>query len=119
VSVGDEISYEPVYDHKVQPETLMALPEDQMLAPHIVESAVESAPAQAGTAVGGGKAGHPVTAKTESKMVALIIDPAVVGSELVAPVHPSEIPAFEPPAPEVSAQVPDYERVKRPALGAG
>jgi hypothetical protein len=60
-----------------------------------------------------------VAAKTESKMVALIIDPAVVGSELVAPVHPNEIPAFEPPIPEVSAQVPDYERVKRPALGTG
>ena len=79
---------------------------------------------QAHAAVGGGKAGHgpaarPVAAKTESKMVALIIDPAVVGSELVAPVHPSEIPAFEPPIPEVSAQVPDYERVKRPALGTG
>ena len=34
VEVGDEISYELVYDHRVQPETLMALPEDQMLAPH-------------------------------------------------------------------------------------
>jgi hypothetical protein len=52
-------------------------------------------------------------------MVALIIDPAVVGSELVAPVRPGEIPAFEPPAPEVSAQVPDYKRDKRPALGSG
>jgi hypothetical protein len=96
VSVGDEISYELVYDHKVQPETLMALPEDQMLAPHVTESA-----------------------KAESKMVALIIDPAVVGSEAVAPVRPGEIPAFEPPVPEVSAQVPDYARVKRPALGSG
>ena len=41
VSVGDEITYELVYDHQVQPETLMALPEDQMLAPHIVEAARE------------------------------------------------------------------------------
>ena len=41
MSVGDEITYELVYDHKVQPETLMALPEDQMLAPNIVEAAGE------------------------------------------------------------------------------
>ena len=52
---------------------------------------------------------------TESKMVALVVDPSVVGTELVAPVRPGEIPAFEPPAPAVSAQVPDYERVPRPA----
>jgi hypothetical protein len=49
-------------------------------------------------------------------MVALVIDPSLVGAEPVAPVHPGEIPAFEPPAPAVSAQVPDYERVPRPAL---
>jgi hypothetical protein len=110
VSVGDEITYELVYDHKVQPETLMALPEDQMLAPHIVEAA-----ASAGKAVTGDKS----PAATESKMVALVIDPSVVGTEPVAPVRPNEIPAFEPPAPAVSAQVPDYERVPRPALGAG
>ena len=36
-SVGDEITYELSYDHKVAPETLMDLPEDQMLAPHVVE----------------------------------------------------------------------------------
>ena len=48
-------------------------------------------------------------------MVALVVDPSVVGTELVAPVRPGEIPAFEPPAPAVSAQVPDYERVPRPA----
>jgi len=106
VSVGDEIGYELVYDHKVQPETLMALPEDQMLAPHIVEAG-----ANADRAVTGGR----TSAVTESKMVALIVDPAVVGTELVAPVQPDEIPAFEPPVPEVSAQVPDYERVPRPA----
>jgi hypothetical protein len=110
VSVGDEISYELVYDHQVQPETLMALPEDQMLAPNVVESAPS-----AGQAV---TAGRP-RAATESKMVALVIDPSVVGTALVAPVRPEEIPAFEPPAPAVSAQVPDYERVPRPALGAG
>jgi hypothetical protein len=111
VSVGDEISYELVYDHKVQPETLMALPEDQMLAPHIVEAAASAG----GKAVAGGTAATaaPVTGSnaTESKMVALVIDPSVVGGELVAPVRPHEIPAFEPPAPAVSAQVPDYERV--------
>ena len=43
----------------------------------------------------------------------------VVGNELVAPVRPGEIPAFEPPAPQVSAHVPDYERVPRPAIDAG
>jgi hypothetical protein len=107
VSVGDEIGYELVYDHKVQPETLMALPEDQMLAPHMVEAVPA---ASAGPAVTGGR-----PAATDSKMVALVIDPAVVGSELVAPVHPSEIPAFEPPVPAVSAQVPDYENVPRRA----
>jgi hypothetical protein len=109
VSVGDEISYELVYDHQVQPETLMALPEDQMLAPNVVESA--ASPGQAVT-------GDRPRAATESKMVALVIDPSVVGTALVAPVRPEEIPAFEPPAPAVSAQVPDYERVPRPALGA-
>ena len=108
VSVGDEITYELVYDHTVQPETLMALPEDQMLAPHIVEAA-------AGKAVTGGKP----RAVTESKMVALVIDPEAVGSEAVAPVRPHEIPAFEPPAPAVSPHVPDYERVPKPALGPG
>ena len=89
VSVGDEISYELVYDHQVQPETLMALPEDQMLAPNIVEAA-----ASAGQAVTGDKP----RAVTESKLVALVVDPSVVGTEPVAPVRPGEIPAFEPPA---------------------
>jgi hypothetical protein len=106
VSVGDEITYELVYDHQVQPETLMALPEDQMLAPNIVESA-----ARPGKGVTGAK--PPATAET--KMVALVVDPSVVVNEAVAPVRPGEIPAFEPPAPEISAQVPDYERVPRPA----
>ena len=117
VSVGDEITYELVYDHKVQPETLMALPEDQMLAPHIVEAAAPLA-ATANTP-GAAISGSRPAVTTESKMVALVIDPSVVGSELVAAVHPGEIPAFEPPAPAVSAQVPDYQRVKRPALGGG
>jgi hypothetical protein len=108
VSVGDEITYELVYDHTVQPETLMALPEDQMLAPHIVEAAT-------GQAVTGGKP----RAVTESKMVALVIDPEAVGTEAVAPVRPHEIPAFQPPAPAVSPHVPDYERVPKPALGPG
>jgi hypothetical protein len=108
VRVGDEISYELVYDHQVQPEALMALPEDQMLAPNIVEAA-----ASAGRAV----TGHKPRAATEGKLVALVIDPSVVGTEPVAPVRPGEIPVFEPPVPAVSAQVPDYERVPRPALG--
>jgi hypothetical protein len=132
VSVGDEITYELVYDHKVQPETLMALPEDQMLAPHIVEAAASAAKAVGGTAAGTkgvgttGAADEPpaiaadnANKPAESKLVALVIDPAVVGTQPVAPVRPHEIPAFEPPAPEISAQVPDYERVPRPALGSG
>jgi hypothetical protein len=116
VEVGDEISYELVYDHQVQPETLMALPEDQMLAPHIVEAAAgKTAGKTAGKAVGPGAAG---VAQAETKLVALVIDPAVVGTQAVAPVQPSEIPAFEPPAPAVLQQAPDYERVPRPALGS-
>ena len=113
VEVGDEIGYELVYDHRVLPETLMSLPEDQMLAPQIVESA-EAGPA----GLAPGAAAARPRPRTESKMVALIIDPAVVGGDAVAPVHPSEIPAFEPPVPEVSGHVPDYERVSRRALGA-
>jgi hypothetical protein len=88
VSVGDEISYELVYDHQVQPETLMALPEDQMLAPTIVEAA----------SVGQAVTGDRPRAAAESKLVALVVDPSVVGTEPVAPVRPGEIPAFEPPA---------------------
>ena len=52
-------------------------------------------------------------------MVALVIDPSVVGTDPVASVSPHEIPAYEPPAPVVSSHVPDYERLPRPALGAG
>jgi hypothetical protein len=110
VSVGDEISYELVYDHRVQPETLMALPEDQLLAPHVTE-----APAGAGDAIAWGGA----RPQADTKLVALVIDPAVVGSALVAQVHPGEIPAFEPPVPAISAQVPDYARVRRPAIDPG
>ena len=117
--VGDEITYELVYDHKVQPETLMALPEDQMLAPHIVEAPVADGPVVDGKARPGqavtGAAGTPAVA--ESKMVALVVDPAVVGTQAVAPVRPHEIPAFEPPAPAISAHVPDYERVPKSPLG--
>jgi hypothetical protein len=102
-SVGDEISFELVYDHRVQPETLMALPEDQMLAPHVVAGAQQ---AQAVTS----------RQSAESRMVALVIDPAVVGTDAVAAVSPHEIPAYEPPVPAVSSHVPDYERA---ALGPG
>jgi hypothetical protein len=111
VRVGDEITYELVYDHKVQPETLMALPEDQMLAPHIVEAAAGRRHVVAGAAA--------PPAVTDSKMVALVIDPAVVGTQAVAPVRPHEIPAFEPPAPAISAHVPDYEKVSKSPLGSG
>jgi len=109
VRVGDEITYELVYDHKVQPETLMALPEDQMLAPHIVEAAAGTGQAVTGAVK--------APAVADSKMVALVVDPAVVGTEAVAPVRPHEIPAFEPPAPAISAHVPDYEKVPKSPLG--
>jgi hypothetical protein len=125
-SVGDEITFELVYDHQVQPETLMTLPEDQMLAPHVVSGppATASLP---GTSNPAGAAGPAATANAvtsrptaaESRMVALVIDPSVVGSDPVAPVSPHEIPAYEPPVPAVSSHVPDYERLPRPALGAG
>jgi hypothetical protein len=106
-SVGDEITYELVYDHKVEPETLMALPEDQMLAPQIV----------AGADAARSLPGNRVTA--ESRIVALVIDPSIVGSDTAAPVRPDEIPAYEPPAPAVSSHVPDYEQVPRRALNHG
>jgi hypothetical protein len=114
VSIGDEISYELVYDHKVHPETLMALPEDQMLAPHIVESAALPATAAGGAVIADGR---------DSKLVALVIDPAIVGTEQVAPVRPGEIPVFEPPVPAVSGHVPDFKGpgfkgMAKPALGS-
>lgn len=119
-SVGDEISFELVYDHRVQPETLMALPEDQMLAPHVVAGAPEasSLPAAAAPNGAGAPQAQAVTSRqtAESRMVALVIDPAVVGTDAVAAVSPHEIPAYEPPAPAVSSHVPDYERA---ALGPG
>ena len=120
-SVGDEISFELVYDHRVQPETLMALPEGQMLAPHVVAgapaaTAVPGVPS-AGKAANAAKTANAVTSRpaaAESRMVALVIDPSIVGTDAVAAVSPHEIPAYEPPAPEVSSHVPDYERT---ALG--
>jgi hypothetical protein len=115
VAVADEIGYELVYDHRVQPETLMSLPEDQMLAPQIVESAAGGTPAGIPAGSGGPDRRR---AAAESKMVALIIDPAVVEGAPVAPVHPGEIPAFEPPVPQISGHVPDYARASRPALDA-
>ena len=130
-SVGDEISFELVYDHTVQPETLMALPEDQMLAPHVVAgppdasglpAAANRARARHGTAAQVGAGPSPLPARTttaESRMVALVIDPSVVGTDAVAPVAAHEIPAYEPPAPAVSSHVPDYERVPPAALGPG
>ena len=52
-------------------------------------------------------------------MVALVIDPSIVGTDAVASVSPHEIPAYEPPAPAVSSRVPDYERTPRAAPDAG
>jgi hypothetical protein len=123
-SVGDEITFELVYDHQVQPETLMALPEDQMLAPHVVEGAAAATGLPGGTssaAVAAPPANAAASRPTaaESRMVALVIDPSVVGTDAVAAVSPHEIPAYEPPVPAVSSHVPDYERVPRRALGAG
>jgi hypothetical protein len=126
-SVGDEITFELVYDHTVQPETLMALPENQMLAPHVVAGApnaasLPAAPSEAAMPGGAAARVSAVAARPagpESRMVALVIDPAVVGTDAVAPVSPHEIPAYEPPAPAVSSHVPDYERVPHAALGPG
>ena len=112
----------------------MALPEDQMLAPHVVAGAPDppAVPGTPGSAPNGATAAaaarpgalttRPATARPagpESRMVALVIDPAVVGTDAVASVSPHEIPAYEPPAPAVSSHVPDYERVPRAALGPG
>ena len=83
-----------------------------MLAPHIVESAAVPGAAGAGAVTAGGKDGK------DGKMVALVIDPAIVGTEQVAPVRPGEIPVFEPPAPAVSGHVPDFKGVGKPALGS-
>jgi hypothetical protein len=105
----------------------MALPEDQMLAPHVVAGAppdpatlpgTPNAAYPAGTAARANVVASPHAA-AESRMVALVIDPSVVGTDAVAPVSPHEIPAYEPPAPAVSSHVPDYERLRRPALRAG
>ena len=104
-SVGDETTYELTYDHKVAPETLMDLPEDQMLAPHVVEGRTLEGSAGAGIAAG------PV----ESKMIALVVNPEIIGSAPVAHVQPSEIPAFQPPPPIVRPHVPDSLKALRPA----
>ena len=96
-------------------QTRKARPTCLRLLMQLMRWALRLAAARAGQGVTGAK----TETVTESKMVALVIDPLVVGTELVAPVRPGEIPAFEPPAPAVSAQVPDYERVSRTALGAG
>jgi hypothetical protein len=97
-----------------------------MLAPHIVAGAPAAAslPGTSNAASMAGAAAQPdaVTSRqtaAESRLVALVIDPSVVGTDPVAPVSPHEIPAYEPPAPVVSSHVPDYERLARPALGAG
>jgi hypothetical protein len=149
-SIGDEITYELTYDHKVAPETLMDLPEDQMLAPHVVEGhSVEGHSVEGHGVEGHGVAGRGVEGNgahgrsvagqrgkdaamagppgdregiaRQTKMVALVVDPAVIGDESVAHVQPGEIPAYQPPAPAVSAQVPDYRRMReldRPRPGS-
>jgi hypothetical protein len=98
VSVGDQITYELTYDHRVAPEALMALSEDQMLAPHITESTPISGTGGAGKAL------------PDSKIITLVVDPAVIGGDRVAPVRPDEIPAYEPPPPAIAAHTPDYQR---------
>jgi len=104
-SQGEEITYELSYDHKVAPETLMSLPEDQMLAPHVVE--------------GHSVEGHSVEVEArpaEGKMIALVVNPEVIGSAPVAHVQPHEIPAFQPPPPVVAIRegVPEQLRALRP-----
>jgi hypothetical protein len=92
-SVGDAITYELTYDHKVAPESLMDLPEDQMLAPQVAE--------RRGTEgmTAGESAGALMKGPAESKMIALVVDPGLVGSDSVAHVQPHEIPAYQPPLP--------------------
>ncbi|MCW2931744.1 MAG: hypothetical protein JWM19_2706 [Actinomycetia bacterium] len=100
-SVGDAITYELTYDHKVAPETLMDLPEDQMLAPQVAEGRSAEGKGVAGQGAGsltpGQYAGGSLAGPAESKMIALVVDPAVVGSESVAHVQSHEIPAYQPP----------------------
>jgi hypothetical protein len=104
-SVGDAITYELTYDHKVAPETLMDLPEDQMLAPQVAEGRDAEVKGVAGQGAGnvapGQYTGGSLAGPAESKMIALVVDPAVVGSESVAHVHSHEIPAYQPPAPAI------------------
>ena len=104
-SVGDAITYELTYDHKVVPETLMDLPEDQMLAPQVAEgrgAGGKIATGQdAGSVTPGQYAGGSLAGPAENKMIALVVDPAVVGSASVARVQSHEIPAYQPPAPAI------------------
>jgi hypothetical protein len=127
-SQGEEITYELTYDHKVAPETLMSLPEDQMLAPHVVEGQSVEGQGAAGQSVEGRRVeGHALTGQSvagasleqgsaEGKMIALIVNPEVIGSAPVAHVQPHEIPAFQPPPPVVAVRegVPDQLRALRP-----
>jgi hypothetical protein len=122
-SVGDAITYELTYDHKVAPETLMDLPEDQMLAPQVVERRGASGRPVSGRPVNG-RRGEGLPARDgdeavlrdldESKMIALVVDPAVVGTESVEHVASYEIPAYRPPVPAISPAVPDNRRALRP-----
>ena len=54
------------------------------------------------------------TGPVETKMIALVVDPAVVGSASVAHVHSHEIPAYQPPPPLVSKEVPESLRALSP-----
>jgi hypothetical protein len=103
-SIGDEVTYELTYDHKVAPETLMDLSEDQMLAPHVVEGV--PIPGASGSAAG-------LPGPVESKMIALVVNPEVIGSAPAAHVEPGEIPAFQPPPPLVAKEVPDSLKALR------
>ena len=119
VSVGDEITFELVYDHQVQPETLMALPEDQMLAPNIVGARRRARPRRVHPSAVDQVARDARLAVAESRMVALVIDPSVVGADSVAPVAPHEIPAYEPPAPRSPRTSPTTSASRAQPSGAG
>jgi hypothetical protein len=46
-------------------------------------------------------------------MIALVVNPEVIGSAPVAHVEPGEIPAFQPPPPLVADEVPDSLKALR------
>jgi hypothetical protein len=87
----------------------MDLPEDQMLAPQVAEgrsAEVKGLAAQGtGNVAPGQYTGGSLAGPAESKMIALVVDPEVVGSESVAHVQSHEIPAYQPPPPAIGPGV--------------